>query len=385
MKIRINELKQGIKSKLGGRALSNIDNFNALVQECLFDMMQNVSLMSAIRETPFISPLASKPYLWKLPNDFSLNGLISIHKGFNSDLLSQQYSSELIQTGVYQNEFMRNIGLGLVSIEDLEGEQFLNTRNTITQKIVIDNCEDETNGTWIATGTAHELKLDDGFSIDGSKSLYFEVNTTTNLWGISKTDFRDVVNIDGMKKVIFGISLPIDIKEGITVKVGNDNLNYKSQLITKTYSGERIKKGFNYVVLDLETATVTGTPNTLVNYFALEFTDDITANTPNFRLDSIVAVKDFDWYIRYYSRSVVTDENGVRRPDNLISNDTDIILLNEAEYILFLRVFSIIAATDIRPASAGVELDVYSKKLAKLYETYNFNYPSNKIIMSSAY
>ena len=67
----------------------------------------------------------------------------------------------------------------------------------------------------------------------------------------------------------------------------------------------------------------------------------------------------------------------------LPTGDSDILILNEQEYTLFLKQFSTIAAIDIHPDSGISEYNVYSGALQKWYENFRINYPSQKILIST--
>lgn len=106
MKITLANLRQALISKVGGRALTNIANFYPMVQETCFALMSEVSLPSAIRRVPFLSPLIESPSLRMLPDDFSFEGLIDVYQ--------RDYTSTVpyIRTGVTNNEFMRKVRSG---------------------------------------------------------------------------------------------------------------------------------------------------------------------------------------------------------------------------------------------------------------------------------
>ena len=92
-----------------------------------------------------------------------------------------------------------------------------------------------------------------------------------------------------------------------------------------------------------------------------------------------------NYVVEYYSTSVVYDKDGVIKPYNLIDVDTDYLMLTSEEYILFLRLFSVITGVDIKPASAGTEINVYGKNLASMYQMFMDKHPSKRILFSSNY
>lgn len=225
MKITVAQLKQSLRSKAGARALEAIKNLYPLTQECLWEIMTNVSLPSSIRRFTLGSPVAGTPNYFAVPEDMSLEGFIDIYP---ANYLTNNSTTANIR-GVYRDEFIRQMSYGMISIEHIDGKQYLNLGQFI------------------------------------------------------------------------------------------------SNLATENYT------------------------------------------------------------IEYYSRSVVYDKDGNIKPFNLIDNDTDYLMLNEEEYIIFLRVFSIIAGVDIKPASSATEINIYGKKIESMYQNFREQYPSRKILMTSNY
>lgn len=386
MKITVSQLKQGLVNKTGGRALANISNLYPMIQETLFQMSLYISLPSAIRKVPFINPLLSDPYLWKAPQDMSLEGVIDIYK---KDFVNNEHSQRY---GAYSTEFMKRYVTGFVNVEHIDGDQYLRFKDTIANRVQIDSCEDSTNGSWTPVGTTQNIRYTDTYSVEGKKSVVFDVGATSSLFGIYKDNFKDIANIKDKKYLVFGTVLPIDMVNGLQVRVGKDASNYRYATVTRDYEGKRLTKGYHLIMVDLSTASINGSYNpTLnptdddVNYFYLGYTETITTLTNDFRIDNILALDDIQYVIEYYSLSVTFDQYGVRRNSNLIEADTDYLMLNEHEYLLFLRQFSVISGVDIRPASANTEITVYGGGLSEMYQWFRENYPSRKIINSSDY
>lgn len=223
MKITVTQLKKALASKTGARSLSNISNPYEMIQETLFDINMNVALPSYIRKVTFtktLSPLSTLGHLYELPADFSPDGFINLYKtDYVNNIPSDRY-------GVYTPEFMTRSGVSFISIENIDGKQYLNLRD----------------------------------------------------------------------------------------ELGTD-----------------------------------------------------------------------DYILEYYSNSVVFSNADVRKADNLITADTDYLMLSTDEYMLFLRVFSVISGVDVRPASAGTEVKVYGGSLAGYYEMFASKYPSRKLINSTEY
>lgn len=224
MKITVTQLKKALASKTGARSLTNISNIYEMIQETLFDISMNVAMPSYIRKVTFtktLSPLSALGHLYELPTDFAPDGFIDLYK---TDYITNTPSDRY---GLYTPEFMQRSGVSFISIENIDGKQYLNVKE--------------------------ELSATDNYTLE------------------------------------------------------------------------------------------------------------------------------------YYSNSIVFSNADVRRADNLIVADTDYLMLSTDEYMLFLRVFSVISGVDVRPASAGSEVKVYGGSLAGYYEMFSTKYPSRKIINSSEY
>ncbi len=343
--------------------------------------MRNVTLPSAIRKQPLLAPFQEQPYLRLLPADIDVNGFIDAYK--------REYNNYLprIRSGVGSSEFMRKFGQGLIGIEHIEGNQYINLRDSDYNTVyTLDNCEDATNGDWVAIGSTTGITFDTTNRLVGNASVSFTTPATTADFGISKGNFQDIATFTDRKYITMQVYFPQYIT-GVKIRYGTNSNNYYEVSATTDINGKRFTTGWNTVAFDLSTKTTTGViGNDNITYFAYIISDDITTvPADNFRIDSIYLTDSYIYDLKYYSNSVVVDQWGTRRLNNLIASDTDILLLDRAELQLFLMQFSVTTSIDFRVDNGGSEWNAYQPKLLKAYDTFNMEYPSQKIIFSSEY
>jgi len=345
-------------------------------------MMSVVDLPSAIRRVPLLAPFQQEPYLRLLPADFATEWFLNAYKrAYNT-------TYPIIRTGTYTSEFMRSYyGQGKISIEHIEGNEYLNIKDTEYDTVyTLDNCEDSTNGTWQAIGAATNIAYDENHKIVGTASLKFDVPITTATFWVFKDDFADVASATDRLYITMDAFFPVYIPS-VTIRYWVDASNYHEVTSTADYLGKRFTTGWNTIPFDLSTKTTTGTVgNDDITYFAYRIATDITATpTDSFKIDGIYLTDEYSYDLEYYSNSVVIDKWGEHRMWNLITSETDFVVLNQRELILFLHQFSVISGIDNRPDSGITEFNVYSKQLAQDYEKFRMDFPSQKILLSSTY
>lgn len=381
MKLSISQIENALQGKTGGRKLTNIPNIYAVYREVLNKIMFNASLPSAIRKVPLLAPFQEQPYLRLLPADISYDGFIDAFKRAYDE------TPPMIRTGAFESEFMRRFSQGFINIENINWQQYLNLKDTDYNTVyTLDNCEDSTNGTWQAIGTAENIGYDTNDKIVGTASLKFSTPTTTADFGVFKDDFADVASLTDRTYITMYAFFPTYIPS-VTIKYGTDNTNYFSVTSSSDWLGRRFTTGWNTIVFDLSTAVETGTVSSWdITYFAYIISTDITTTpTASFKIDGIYLTDDYSYDLTYYSNSVVVDQWWTPRPNNLVSSASDYIMLNENELNLFLMQFSTVTAIDNRPDSGITEYNVYSKELKDSYDRFNSMFPSRKILMSSVY
>lgn len=341
-------------------------------------MMENVDLPSAIRKVPFFAPLAESPTLYMVPNDFSFQGLIDIYK--------RDYTNNrpYIRVGTSNSQFMRSLyNIPLISLQNIDGVQFLNLMDQDYKRMyILDNTSDPNNGTWTAVGAATNVWFSTVHKIAGDASVTFNVPITTSTFGVSKSDFVQIPSLTDMAYITMYAYFPIYTSE-VTIRYGQDSGNYDEITLDTDWQGNRFTVGWNTLVFDMSTATTTGVPWTDVTYFAYLINDDIAAAQSGYKINAIYLTEDYNFDLRYYSGSIITNSHGERIDNCLPTADSDIVIMNHREHALFVKQFAVISSIDTMVAGATNQYNAYDKKLQDAYEQFRMDYPSERILIST--
>lgn len=341
--------------------------------------MENVDLPSAIRKVPFFAPLAESPNLYILPNDFSFNGLIDVYaRDYTTNRLPR------IRTGVGGTEFMRKLqNSNIVEIENIDGVQFLNIRDQEYKRMYpIDPCDIQTASTFTALGTATNIRFDSTSKISGTGSIAFESVASTDFW-VSQTTFFAPASLTDMEYITMYVYFP-DYTDSVTVKYGTDVSNYKTNTITTDWQGNRMKKGWNTLLITIDDATEVGTTGDTVEYFTYTIGSS-TALQTDYRINGIYLTADYPYDIRYYSNSIITNQYGERKDNCLPTSDTDVIILNNREHSLFLKQFSVLSSIDTMTEWGARQFNAYNQPLQKAYESFMSEFPSERVLITTPY
>lgn len=170
----------------------------------------------------------------------------------------------------------------------------------------------------------------------------------------------------------------------VTVKYGDNASNYKAITVTTDWQGNRLNKGWNTLVFPIANATTVGTiAGTTILYFAITIPSS-TLQT-DYRIDGMSISADYNYDLRYYSNSIITNQYGERKDNCLPTSDTDIILLNHREHALFLKQFAVISSVDTMTDGGARQFNAYNAPLQKSYENFSAEFPSERILVATPY
>lgn len=381
MQYTISSLKQSLISKAGSRALSNIANLYSMIQETCFEMMRQVDLPSSKRKSPFFAPLVEEPTLYMLPNDYSHNGLINI---FERDYMNIRQRSRV---GTYLPEFTHYLkNSQLIELQDINWAQFVNLSDQeYKRSYVIDSCDDSTNGTWTAVWDVQNIRFDTAHKVSGTSSLSFDGLITASPFGVQKLNFADTVVSTDMSYITMQVYFP-KYTQSVTIQYGVDIGNYNEITLTRDWQGKRFTTGWNTLLFTLSNAVVTGVISSdTITYFKFTVDDALAANQIGYKIDSIYISEGYSYDIQYYSSSIINNKYGERIDNCLPTADSDVILLNNREYQLFVKQFAVISAVDTMVAGASNQFNAYNQSLQKDYEQFQIDFPSERILISTKY
>lgn len=156
-----------------------------------------------------------------------------------------------------------------------DGEVYLGCRYKVKNAgtTLIDNAETLAN--YSVSGDAADLALDSVFFKEGNSSIRFTVTLATGSAVISNS-FTSISDSVYLRKYVFRLIYLSGVPDAITLRFGNDSLNYLyTANITTQFDGRPLEAGaWNLVAFDLNTATTVGTLNSaLFDYQAIVMTN----------------------------------------------------------------------------------------------------------------
>lgn len=379
MNIQLSTLKNALLSKTGARALSSITNLNSVLYEVISTMRSNVDLLSSIRVQQLTQPLYTSPNSYILPEDFDLESLVQL-RPVTKDAVQSYYNME------YPAQFLVERKSNRLSIQHIDGKQYLLSSVVTTQPAVIHSCDNNTsNGTWVAGGNVTNVQEDQLYKIQGSGSISFDGGLLTNNFIENST--LSTVDLTTYKSILFWVYVPSSTSEltAFTIRLGTDSSNYYSAAVSQTFFGNAISQGWNLFSIPVSSFSVTGSPSwSAVSYASIALNGSFTVPLVGVKIDSIIANVGEIFEIEYYSTYQFVSATGARKLIPTLSDDS--VILHDKEYPLFLRQFSEITGVDIRPASAGMEVSVYGgNSIQRMYMNYKDRYPSRRMIQSTDY
>lgn len=149
-----------------------------------------------------------------------------------------------------------------------------------------------------------------------------------------------------MAYITMNVYFPIYITS-VAIRYGVDVGNYKEITITRDWQGKRFTTGWNTLLFEIADATTTGVlANDDITYFSYLIDDNIATAQTGFKIDSIYISEGYSYDIKYYSSSIIQNQYGERIDTCLPTADSDVILLNNREYQLFVKQFAVLSSVD---------------------------------------
>lgn len=277
---------------------------------------QNYNLPWARKVTPI--KLFPGVIEYALPSDFA--HVIAPQVPYPEDDTNNfLYTSE---TELAQNLTSRNT----LSLAFKDGTQYLLCRkkNETVGESIIHDCESVTsNGTWVGSGTATNVRVDNDIFRYGSGSIAFDCSgsgtatlSNSTLTAVDLSDFEDKSYGFLQFFIPSGVS-----PTSITLKWGTDSSNYWSKTVTVQQNGAAfIADDWNLCSFQWFDATEVGTPSSSsIGYVEVECAGATAASL--YRIDQIsfkkFSLEDFN----YYSSYLVQSSGGTRKESITLVDD----------------------------------------------------------------
>jgi hypothetical protein len=381
--ISIQNFKDILISKSGGKPLGKVANFYALCYQAMTAVKTKVDLPSSMRTAQLVNPVYSNVKMYPLPNDITLDGIINLRPIVADD-------SYLDFTHVNGRQFVVedkfNFAKKRLGIRNINGVQYILISDTTTEPLLINPCDSLTsNGTVTAIGATTNVAVDGLQKVSGGASISFSTGTgaSNGLEGTLLTP----VDLSGQNNLMAYVWVPSLVGfTGVKLSFGQDNGNYFSGSTATDFFGNAITVGWNLVSIPKTSFAIgAGSPTwTNVDYWRYEVLGTLTGTIANWRIDSIVGQVGALFEIDYYATNQFQDANGnrIEKPQA----DTDNIIISGDEIDLFTNQFIEIMTIDLKQQGSGADYQEYGgNKLILKYEEFKFKFPSLRQLKTTQY
>jgi hypothetical protein len=323
----VSELKDGVSGLLTGTNLNNVTGLDNALERALRTFLQKASIPEA--STVENVTLYDGVYDYVAPSavfgstlrDFRPLGIDRT----SEDFAYREYISDFDRTkqyvcNGYKLTFETRAGVNVMRV----------AQNRATPKIILDTMADTTG--WTSGGSLSLLSKDQTFYYSSPAALRFTLTGNSSGY-IERTLSQqfDLTNYQNVAMMFLALELPALNLTNVKICIGSSNADYYEIIATAGQLGAWTTGQFLDTPFDLSTATTTGTPViTAIDYIRVTFTHSATIT--NARVGYL-------WislpcpHQMVYETNYVFSSSGVL--SNRITNDSDLILLNDSAYNIY--------------------------------------------------
>lgn len=325
-------LRDGVAGLLTGTNLDNVTNLYGAFERALRTLLQKASIPEA--STGENITLYDGVYDYTSPSSIFGGALRDIRPIGISRLPSDYVYKQPIELFDRTKALLPN-GYA-ATFETVNGVNLMRIANTrATKRITLDGMNSATG--WTAGGSASTPVADSSFFYQSPASLRFNLaGASSGTLTKTLTNSVDLTTYQGVGVVFLALELP-DPATSLTsleLRIGSSATKYYSLSVTEGFLGAWVSGDFLLVAFDLADASVTATAPTItaMNYLRLSFTHGATMT--NVRVGGIFISLPSPHKI-FYESTAVFQLTGGGAISNSITNNNDIILLNDAAYNLY--------------------------------------------------
>lgn len=388
---RVNRKIQNASSKLGGQ-----NEMIAIINEANREIQSRVDLICAKR-TGVPRLIMNNIFEYSIDSDCAYDKMIeAIFEDENTSLNKSQFQRNPAKyffsmknpytftgygmgysTSVNNVDLPNQVGntFESIAIDFLNGSPYLmvnmiegKSTATLTNMDTYDG-----NGTWVIGGDTSTLQTDNQKYREGTGSVRFDsagsttavTITNSTLTAVDLTDYEDkgVMTLD--------LELPSTSPTSVTLRWGSDASNYWEKTVTVAQNGLSFIQGWNTLGFEWQTATQIGSPTvTAIDYLQITVTNS-SATAATYRADNIVARLGRQCTLKYYSKFLVLGNNGTRKADFTLTDDTT--MMQEREVNMLVWAASRIANQQLRQWN---EADRLENELQRMVDEYKQFQPS---------
>ena len=268
-----------------------------------------------------------------------------------------------------------------LSVEYSDGTEFIRISKRLSPSSASIDAMDRV-GSWLASGDASNLAVDNLYSVSDGSSLKFDLANagSSGLVTNSAVTTRDLSDGEGSYAFFLWVYLPVSSTDitGVNLRFGSSPTSYWESTGTIHFGSQR--QGWNLFRFDWPAGAGTGSPDSsAIDYIRIEITYGGTAVT-GIRIDRLFASLPRIWTIGYYSSFIF--KNGTTWSD--VPNDDNATLnLGTTSFLLFEYEYALAALQQIQGKDAAADRSFFFKELygdgqnsRGMYVEYRKNNPS---------
>lgn len=323
----VSSLKDGVAGLLTGTSINNVTNVYNALERALRVLLQKVSIPEAMAASTLT--VYDGVYDYISPSNIFGGALRDIRQiGVSRNDWDYVYRKPIEMFDRTKAELPNGIQVTFERVGAIDLMRLVNTRSK--PRVNLDPMSVTTG--WTLGGAGTNLQQDTTNYYESPASLRFTVtgNSTTTL---TKTiTSQNLTTYAGVGVVFLALQIPSTSLTSVTMKIGSDASNYYSVTSTSSTLGTFSTGDFMLIPFDLSTATTTGIPViTAMDY--LQFTITHSATMANVRAGYAFISMPQQNKVIYETSAIFQNQAGTI--SNAITNDSDIVLLNDAAYNLY--------------------------------------------------
>lgn len=378
-KARINA---GIQNRIG-----MIVDADQMVNDVVRDLFLKHDIRSGKRRTQLTPDLVEGVFPYNCPSDLKGDKVIDI------PAQAKRQDGEFTLTTPEQFRIHNGTRRGEFAVEDYNGQRVLYIASSVNSKLVTVSEFDSltsglASGNWLGFGDAENVARDDADYVKGAGSVKFGISsaggTTAGLYteNLNSLDISDYLGGTSSFYVYTRITDTTDITS-YTIRFGNSASVYHAKTVTTQHDGTAFVNGWNLLRFDISSLTDAGTPDdTAITYMAVFMTKATgKVSETDYKFDWLVLMKGEIHYVHYYSTYGWQSTAGAYKQNSTV--DTDVLVANENEYALLIKMGQAAAAAEVDLPEADVRAK--ESRAEKALEKYIQDNPSEAALQSTSY
>lgn len=371
------DLSTAVNSVVHGKT-SNLVNERALYNRGVRELAMMLDLRSAKRRVTIAPGIYTNVYNYPLPIDVKGMAICDLVRQVNR-------REDWVLTSIQEFDQRKSFNKDMLAISDENGIRYLRVATELnTQEEVlnpVDSITDE--GTWVASGDASALAVDNVNYIGGSGSLEFSTASSSSsaLITNSTQPKMDLTSYNNQQLFLYVFIPTTTGLTSFTLKWGTDASNYWSQTVTVNNEGTNFYTGWNLLRFNWP-ATETGSP-TISNIEYLQFAINKTSSMPaqsTWRINYLVVrIPDIHDLI-YYTKYGWTNAAGTFIENSTLG--TDLLVADTDEFDLTVKYCGALASQELRNKDAK-DVKTDAMNAIEYYKVYT--YPSERLLYQTTY